>query len=366
MTERFFNSFTQPAAPDTTLSADYTPGDGVLNVAGLPTGVSGGDFRVKVGGTLYKVTGLGAGNVVWAVPDGAVEGTSDAGHATGTDVYLVDTAGARETMRAIDYITATDQTANGYPNSVPLGTVSVGDLADGADVILEGDSRLTDGRTPTAHSASHENGGGDEIEIANLGTAETNDTLVLAPDGAGGVEWRAETGGAGALVLLEQHTAAASAQLDFTSWYSSTYDEYLVEFINIFPATDGADLLLRVSTNGGSSYDSGSNYFYAWSYVSNAAATGVVNGNPGTAFTLFTAISTSFEGYNGSVKLFNPGNTSYRKSMSVDSVASQTTAVYRSTGFCIWNNTAAFNAFRVLFGSGNIASGVVRVYGIAK
>lgn len=35
------------------------------------------------------------------------------------------------------------------------------------------------------------------IEILGLTTAETDDALVLAPDGAGGVEFRAETGGGG-------------------------------------------------------------------------------------------------------------------------------------------------------------------------
>lgn len=34
-------------------------------------------------------------------------------------------------------------------------------------------------------------------EIADLPTAEADDTLVLAPDGVGGVEWRAEAGGGG-------------------------------------------------------------------------------------------------------------------------------------------------------------------------
>jgi hypothetical protein len=46
-----------------------------------------------------------------------------------------------------------------------------------------------------AHAANHEIGGSDEIEIVNLPTAENDDTLVLAPDGAGGVEFRAEAGG---------------------------------------------------------------------------------------------------------------------------------------------------------------------------
>lgn len=40
-------------------------------------------------------------------------------------------------------------------------------------------------------------GGGSIADILDLPTAETDDTLVLAPDGVGGVEFRAETGGGG-------------------------------------------------------------------------------------------------------------------------------------------------------------------------
>lgn len=42
-------------------------------------------------------------------------------------------------------------------------------------------------------------------DVVDLPTAETDDTLVLAPDGAGGVEWRAETGGGGGGGLLAVH-----------------------------------------------------------------------------------------------------------------------------------------------------------------
>jgi len=39
------------------------------------------------------------------------------------------------------------------------------------------------------HATSHQAGESDAIEVANLGTAEMDDTLVLAPDGAGGTHW---------------------------------------------------------------------------------------------------------------------------------------------------------------------------------
>lgn len=51
--------------------------------------------------------------------------------------------------------------------------------------------------TPGAHASSHEDGGADEIEIANLPTSETDTALVLHPDGAGGVVWGTDATGAG-------------------------------------------------------------------------------------------------------------------------------------------------------------------------
>lgn len=67
--------------------------------------------------------------------------------------------------------------------------------------------------TPSAHATSHENGGSDEIETASLGTSETDTTLVLAPDGAGGVEWRAESGGSGSI----HYSAVSGFRLTLTS-----------------------------------------------------------------------------------------------------------------------------------------------------
>ena len=47
---------------------------------------------------------------------------------------------------------------------------------------------------PAAHASAHEAGGSDPLEVADLGTAELNAALVLAPDGAGGVSWVALSG----------------------------------------------------------------------------------------------------------------------------------------------------------------------------
>ena len=48
-------------------------------------------------------------------------------------------------------------------------------------------------------------------EIANIPTAEIDTALILAPDGAGAVEWRAEVGGTG--LILEAHHLVTSGEI---------------------------------------------------------------------------------------------------------------------------------------------------------
>ena len=74
---------------------------------------------------------------------------------------------------------------------------------------------LADPQDPTAHHLTHQLGGSDPIDVTglpgsasgnveDLPTAETDPSLVLAPDGAGGVEFRAEAGGGSGLSELPQ------------------------------------------------------------------------------------------------------------------------------------------------------------------
>ena len=66
---------------------------------------------------------------------------------------------------------------------------------------------------------------------------------------AGAVGW-ASPGSGGALVLLEQHTASASATLDFTTFISSTYDDYIFTFLDVRNATDNQGFFAQVGTGG--------------------------------------------------------------------------------------------------------------------
>lgn len=184
---------------------------------------------------------------------------------------------------------------------------------------------------------------------------------------------------ANGLVLLEEHVAAASATLDFTTRnknggsgasFQSDFDQYVIEMINMLPATDNVDLLLRVSTNGGVSYDSGANYDYA-NFINNTGlfSTPNVAAAAATSAKLIPTQDNTLAngGANLSLKVFNPLSATQHKHM-IGSLCwwNNDNQFYNGTTGIRYISVTALNAFRLLYSSGNIASGTVRLYGISK
>lgn len=173
---------------------------------------------------------------------------------------------------------------------------------------------------------------------------------------------------ASALVLLEQHTASSSATLDFTTCISSVYDEYEIHFLNVLAATNSVTFQMLMSTDGGSTYDTSAIYQnnagiwlvgVADAAYNNAATVGILQTNVNNL---------AGYGISGKLTLTSPGSAMYK------SIAGMLNSVDVSSGdrFVAWaianwySNATAVNAFRFKMSSGNIASGTVRVYGVAK
>jgi hypothetical protein len=193
-------------------------------------------------------------------------------------------------------------------------------------------------------------------------TADSTQTL--------GLKWAPGGGGGGDFVLIDSKTASSSATLDFTSDITSTYDIYQLEIVDLVPATNGVDINLVVSVNNGSTYDTTSGHYQwaSWRWIFNAAAS--AGSASDTKITLGSGTAelqnnAALAGLGGTYKIFNPLN------------GSASTRIVGSAGFINatpedvgvsqagnYNQAAAVNAFRILASSGNLASGVVRLYGL--
>jgi hypothetical protein len=174
----------------------------------------------------------------------------------------------------------------------------------------------------------------------------------------------------GGLVLLETQSIAAAATLDAVAWYSSAYDEYLIELVNLIPATNAVNLLLRVSTDAGVSYDSGANYQWA-GFRSSKAASASAGATATTSIGLDASgtqsNSATTGGLCGSLRLFSPGSTALHKRFKGeininDGSASPDIAVLLAGNYV---STTAVNGLRVFASAGNL-TGTMRIYGIAK
>lgn len=174
-------------------------------------------------------------------------------------------------------------------------------------------------------------------------------------------------GGGGALVLLEQYTASASATLDFTTFISATYDDYVFRLIGLVPVTNNVDFYMRLSVSG--AFDSGANYVNNSALVASTGDTAVKATL--TAFAARNAAeigNTAASGLSGHIDLFNPQSTVLGKRIGGNIRWSGSAGNYINSimdGY--WTTSgSAVDGVRFLFSSGNIASGTIRVYGIAK
>jgi hypothetical protein len=175
-----------------------------------------------------------------------------------------------------------------------------------------------------------------------------------------------------ARVYLSGATASASAAIDFTSGIDSTYGMYELHIVNAVP-TSGGLFLLQTSSNGGSSWDSGSGD-YDWTI--GRATSGGITGTSGSTTATSIAISsfsanvtstTAWGGYCAVIRIYNPSGTTHHKRFSWQSDAATSTTngnIQVSFGAGTRAATAAINAIRITNSGGQIASGRFALYGV--
>ena len=196
-------------------------------------------------------------------------------------------------------------------------------------------------------------------------------------DGAGNLS-NVHSGLKGNLVLLNTTTASGAANVTFgSSLITSTYDLYIVKWINVNPETDGTQLRFNGSTDGGSTYNI-TKTTTAWQayYNESGGATYGLQYLAGSdladtdAGTTYQKVSGDIggdadESTSGEMHLYSPSSTTFTKHFYVR--ASEIGSGNQAGDWYIggmFTNTAAINAIQFKMSTGNL-DGIFKLYGLS-
>ena len=178
----------------------------------------------------------------------------------------------------------------------------------------------------------------------------------------------------GSMNLISTQTASSSATISFTSNIDSTYKEYVFKFYDIHVATDDKDFLFNMSVDGGSNYNVTKTTTFFEGYHNEGDSSAGLQYNTGFDLAQSTSGQVLFhsvgnqndESCAGTLHLFDPSNTTFVKHFLF------TGNNYNQDDFLInafvggyGNTTSAVNAVQFSMESGNIDSGVIKLYGIS-
>lgn len=166
----------------------------------------------------------------------------------------------------------------------------------------------------------------------------------------------------GGWVLLNTLTASASATLSDTTSLTATYSEYNIVFTNILPATNATSCELQVHASAAFQAT-----LYKTTGYGNANGSAMAFVNPTTFIPCSLAVDTGNGGYgiSGSFRVATPSSAAVGKNFNGQftyfNSGGANQSLFNVGGF--WNATTAIDGFQVLFSSGNIASGTIKIYG---
>ena len=181
----------------------------------------------------------------------------------------------------------------------------------------------------------------------------------------------------GSLNLISTQTASSSSSLSFTSGIDSTYKEYIFKYINCHPSVNIPHWTFQGSTNAGSSFgvtitSTNFNAYHAEN-DSEAVIEYVAPGDLAQSTNyqrLLTEVNYSDDGsVSGALHLFEPSSTTFVKHFIATSqgMFGPTSNAYSWNQYVAgyFNTTSAIDAIDFKFSSGNIDSGVIKLYGIS-
>ena len=178
----------------------------------------------------------------------------------------------------------------------------------------------------------------------NIGLYTPNDITALTKDGNWG----------GSLEHIQTQTISSGSTMAFTSIKESRYDTHFIQGTNI--ESSSASVAIRLSNDGGSSYEAGTSYQLGLQYMTTAGSSGNV-ASTGTSYMEFVSDNNNRCGY---AYLHNLGNSSLYSYSSYQQMA----AGVMSFGGGCYKVAETINAIQVLTTNGNAWTGTVSLYGV--
>ena len=183
---------------------------------------------------------------------------------------------------------------------------------------------------------------------------------------------------AGGLNLITTNTISSGvSSSDFTSSIDSTYDTYLFKFINMHPATATAEFQFQGNADGESGFNETmttslfQTYHYEDSSYTSLNYRTSHDQAQGTAYqSISDDITNDADGScSGYLYLFLPSSTTFvTHFISRVNTHGHDTTRFTDTKFCggYFNTTSAIDEISFKMSSGNIDSGVIKMYGLSK
>lgn len=157
--------------------------------------------------------------------------------------------------------------------------------------------------------------------------------------------------------------------VNFTSLISASYAWYDLQFWGLVSTYPNDYLFIQVSNNNGAGgVYANTQYEWTRAYVIPDGGSGpttlTVANTSDVGVRLAGAASTDVCGIDGSLRLYGPLRTNTKKKVIFDTTYIGPNNFCRDFGSGIYKgNTLAINAFRLVWGSGNFASGAYSLYG---
>ena len=185
--------------------------------------------------------------------------------------------------------------------------------------------------------------------LKNTGIYNPNDITALTKEGHWG----------GSLEFIATGTISSGNTLNFTSLKETKYDVHMLQAKNCESSSANTSISVRLSNDGGSSYEAGTSYHIVLQYGTEGGTFGEVN-STGTSYMQFMS-DTANNNRGGCMYLYNLGSDN--KSFSTYQQMEESSM---SFGSSLYNVAEVINALQVVTTNGNAWTGTVELYGVKQ